>query len=263
MNFWAKMNTEVSSQKGVIFDSRYSDKVCEQLDLHDLGPNERRLRILKARNRWRDFLLELAHTIAQGRKLSSEQERIQVLYADVRDPFKFFSASQRRRIRFQPGQKEVTERARMNARKWLPRVEQVLAKRGLPQELAYIPYVESSYDTSVVSKVGASGIWQIMPSAGRPFLKIGPRRDERNQPLIATRAAGELLKANYEALGDWSLAVTAYNHGRQALLRAQARTGVERWEDLVAVYRSRAFGFASSNFYPSYKAQLEKGSATQ
>jgi membrane-bound lytic murein transglycosylase D len=261
--FWIWINTELSTQEGVIFDSRYSDKIFERLDFRGVGAAERRSRILKARNYWRSFLIQLDQAVDQGKKLNDEQKRVFGLYSDLPDPHKFLAASQRRRVRFQPGQKEVTERARINAKRWFSGVERVLVSKELPKELAYIPYVESSYDTSVTSKVGASGIWQIMPSAGRPFLRINPGRDERNYPLIATRAAAELLSANHDALGDWSLAVTAYNHGRQALLRAQARTGADRWEELQALYRSRSFGFASSNFYPSFKAQLEKGSSNQ
>jgi membrane-bound lytic murein transglycosylase D len=95
-----------------------------------------------------------------------------------------------------------------------------------------------------------------MPATGRLFLKIDPAVDERNDPLRATEAAAQLLKLNYDSLGAWPLAVTAYNHGRKGMMRAVRRVGSMDLEDLIVQYRSRSFGFASSNFYSNLVAAI-------
>jgi membrane-bound lytic murein transglycosylase D len=136
-------------------------------------------------------------------------------------------------------------------------MEEVFRKEGLPTELTRLPFVESSFNLRARSKVGASGIWQFMRSTGRLYLKINDAVDERNDPIRATEAAAKLLKANYDSLKSWPLAVTAYNHGRKGMMRAVRRVGSDSLEDVVADYRSRSFGFASSNFYTELMAAIE------
>ena len=83
-------------------------------------------------------------------------------------------------------------------------------------------------------------------------MKIGYVVDERRDPFIASHAAARLLKRNHAALGDWSLAITAYNHGLNGMKRAQKRHG--NYPDIYKKYRSRAFRFASRNFYSEFLA---------
>lgn len=96
-----------------------------------------------------------------------------------------------------------------------------------------------------------------MRSTGRLFLAINPSVDERNDPLRATEAAAKLLKINFETLGKWPLAVTAYNHGRQGMVRAVSQVGSDRLEDVIEGYSGRAFGFASGNFFACLLAAIE------
>jgi membrane-bound lytic murein transglycosylase D len=136
-------------------------------------------------------------------------------------------------------------------------MEEVFFREGLPLQLTRLPFVESSFNVNARSKVGASGIWQFMPSTGSLFLKVGSVLDERNDPIRATEAAAKLLKMNFESLGSWPLAVTAYNHGRKGIQRAVSKLGTLDLNDLVMDYRRRAFGFASSNFYTCLLAAIE------
>jgi membrane-bound lytic murein transglycosylase D len=80
--------------------------------------------------------------------------------------------------------------------------------------------------------------------------------DERRDPLRATRGAALHLKANYEALGSWPLAITAYNHGRAGVARAVRDTGSSDIGVVVKRYRGPLFGFASRNFYAEFLAAL-------
>lgn len=91
---------------------------------------------------------------------------------------------------------------------------------NLPEELQYLPVIESLYNNKVVSTAGAVGIWQIMAHRGRGLgLKINYWIDERRDPEKATRAACLYLKELYVMLNDWHLVLAGYNRGEYGLLR--------------------------------------------
>jgi len=135
-------------------------------------------------------------------------------------------------------------------------MEEVFRREGLPIELTRLPLVESCFDIEAYSKVGAAGIWQFMPSTGRSYMAIGGVVDERRDPLRATRGAALHLKENYESLGTWPLAITAYNHGRAGMHRAVRETGTNDIGHIVKRYKGPLFGFASRNFYAEFLAAL-------
>jgi len=90
----------------------------------------------------------------------------------------------------------------------------------LPEELIYLPVVESLYNNNDVSSAGAVGIWQIMPSRGRALgLQINYWIDERRDPEKSTKAACLYLKELYVMLNDWHLVLAAYNRGEYGLIR--------------------------------------------
>ena len=76
-------------------------------------------------------------------------------------------------------------------------------------------------------------------------------------PIIATRAAADLLKSNYDKLQTWPLAVTAYNHGPAGMARAVRKVGTRDIVPIIRRYKSRTFGFASRNFYAELLAAIE------
>ena len=100
-------------------------------------------------------------------------------------------------------------------------------------------------------------MWQFMRFTGRRFLRIDRYVDERKDPLESTRAAALLLSENYELFGNWPLAVTAYNHGEQGLIRASLETGSRDLMEFIRNYESRSWGFASKNFYAEFLAAIE------
>ena len=123
---------------------------------------------------------------------------------------------------------------------------------GLPEDLAYLPHVESSFNIGAVSKAGASGIWQFTRSTGSQYMRINRHVDERTNPFVSTRAAAQLLKKNYEILGSWPLAITAYNYGTSGMMRAAQAHG--SYENIFNKYREGYFKFASRNFYSEFLA---------
>jgi membrane-bound lytic murein transglycosylase D len=95
-----------------------------------------------------------------------------------------------------------------------------------------------------------------MRSTGRRFMRVDNSVDERLDPFRATEAAAQLLSYNYRLLGTWPLAITAYNHGAEGMLRAREQLGTDDIVRILHEYHSPTFGFASRNFYVSFLAAL-------
>lgn len=99
-------------------------------------------------------------------------------------------------------------------------IEEVEA-RGMPSELALLPFVESAFNPKAVSPVKAAGMWQFMPATGKYFkLDQNIFRDERGDIVKSTQAALDYLQKLYDMFGDWSLALAAYNWGEGSVGRA-------------------------------------------
>jgi membrane-bound lytic murein transglycosylase D len=95
-----------------------------------------------------------------------------------------------------------------------------LRAEGLPEELLYLPIVESEYQPFAVSRAGAVGMWQFMPTTARyAGLKVNYWIDERRDPVKSTKAALKVLKSLFEWFDDWSLALAAYNRGMYGIQR--------------------------------------------
>jgi membrane-bound lytic murein transglycosylase D len=160
-------------------------------------------------------------------------------------------------IRAQQGLREKVEEGILRARPLMPHILAILRRHNVPEELAALPMVESSFNPHARSKAGAVGLWQILRSTGTRYLNISRHRDDRRDPIRATEAAARLLRQNYKALGSWPLAVVAYNHGTVRVQAARAAVGSDAVEEIIARYSGRRFGFASRNFYPEFLAALE------
>ena len=114
-----------------------------------------------------------------------------------------------------------------------PLIEQALDVHGVPNELKYLPVVESALNPVAVSRVGATGLWQFMYSTGKLYgLKQNSLVDDRRDPEKATWAAAKYLRALYDRFGDWSLAIAAYNCGPGNVNKAIYRSGgkTEFWD---------------------------------
>lgn len=159
-------------------------------------------------------------------------------------------------IRTQLGQKEFFENGLRASGKYLPYMEEEFKKQNLPVELTRMPFVESSFNVNAESRVGASGIWQIMPKTGRAYMTVSPAIDERNSPIKATIVAGKLLKSYRNALGSWALAITSYNNGIGNIRVAMKKAKSNDLSTIIDRYHDGDFRFASSNFYSCFLAAL-------
>jgi membrane-bound lytic murein transglycosylase D len=256
VDFWIQINSHYTVNQGLVHDSENIHYVYSVLDLSRSKRNTDHL-IQVEKAKWKKVLLSVHKKQAHPEKMNLNEKRVFEMFKDSTEPNKFLNAAHRKRLRFQRGQKEAFLSGLYQSGKYLRKMETVFVGAGLPPELTRLPFVESSFNLKARSKVGASGIWQFMKSTGRLFLRVDDVVDERNDPIRASEAAAQLLTLNYRSLGNWPLAVTAYNHGRKGLMRAVRRLGSDQLVDVIDGYGGRSFGFASRNFFPELVALIE------
>ncbi|SFI16224.1 membrane-bound lytic murein transglycosylase D [Collimonas sp. OK307] len=122
---------------------------------------------------------------------------------------------------FYSARPEYFERTTVRASRYLYHVVQELEKRGMPTELALLPFIESAFNPQAYSSAKAAGMWQFVPATGRDFnLKQNMFKDERRDVLASTDAALTYLQKLYGMFGDWQLALAAYNWGEGSVQRA-------------------------------------------
>jgi membrane-bound lytic murein transglycosylase D len=136
--------------------------------------------------------------------------------------------------------------------RYLPRIREVFAAEGIPQDLVYVALVESAFKTNALSRAKAKGVWQFIPSTGKRF---GLRQhwwvDERSDPDKSTRAAAQYLKVLYEEFGDWNLALAGYNAGEGKVRRVIESYGTEDFWELAG---TGAFRAETRNYVPMIHA---------
>ena len=197
---------------------------------------------------------EVLRALATGKTpVSDEEKRLRALFVDKGSRELLRDAHLN--VRFQLGQKDRFRNGVIRSGAYLDEIKQIFRQYGLPEDLAYLPHVESSFDYEAYSKFGAAGIWQFTQATGKRFMAIDYTVDERRDPIKATHAAAKFLKENYAALRSWPMAVTAYNHGTAGMLRAQKAQG--DYESVFRHYNGPSFGFASRNFYSEFLAARE------
>jgi membrane-bound lytic murein transglycosylase D len=126
-------------------------------------------------------------------------------------------------------QPDYLERMVARGARYLFHIVEEIDRRDMPLELALLPFVESAFNPTALSRAQAAGMWQFMPGTGRQFdLRQNVFRDERLDVLASTRAALDFLSALHARFGDWQLALAAYNWGPGNVVRALDRNRRER-----------------------------------
>lgn len=130
----------------------------------------------------------------------------------------------RDRERWYATRPDYVQRMTERGSRYLFHIVEEVEKRGMPTELALLPFIESAFNPQALSSAKAAGMWQFMPATGRHFeLRQNVFRDDRRSVLDSTRAALDYLQRLHDMFDDWHLALAAYNWGEGNVQRAIAR----------------------------------------
>lgn len=135
---------------------------------------------------------------------------------------------------------------------YFPIFEKALKSYNIPTEIKYLSIVESSLNPHAVSRVGATGLWQFMFGTAKAYgLNMDNFVDERKDPIQASYAAAAYFRDAYEELGDWLLAIAAYNCGKGNVNRAIAKAGSRNFWDIRKFLPKE-----TSNYVPAFIAAV-------
>jgi peptidoglycan lytic transglycosylase D len=251
IGFWTRVYGEVDSLSGFVHDSDNLSVVYETLrfNWYDSAQVQEQ-QIEEAMANYRSAL----HSLAGGKRkdLTPREQKVLALWGGKASSETLKAAADR--IRFQRGQADRIREGIIRARAWEQPIRKRLQDAGLPEALAVLPYVESSYNPQAESHAGAVGLWQFTRFTGRHYMRVDEVLDERADPAKSTDGAVRLLAYYYSKLHSWPLTITAYNHGLSGVRRAVQETGGTDIGDIVRNYKSPRFGFASRNYYAAFLA---------
>ncbi len=257
VEFWKAIYTRYTTAQGIIHDSEDLSIIYDAVQL----PKRNEMGAVDiVRDEIRDSIFSILRK--QGQNLSSFERHVLSKFPAQVSRARLLRATEN--IRFQRGQADRFKEGVIRSSYYLKHIEKILKDEGAPDFIKYLPHVESSFQEFAISKFAAAGLWQLMPATARMFgLKVEYAIDERLDPWIATRAAARHLKRDYQYLGEWSLALTAYNHGPGGVMKAVKSLGTTDIAEIAFNYESPSFGFASRNFYCQFLAAVEVASNYQ
>lgn len=263
VGFWEKVFQEYDSKTIVIHDAMDPQIILDILPFSKMAAlkNDRLLLTNngqknlseKYQRRYEAALRQFSKMGSEAKNLGPMEDRVYQVYRKHKKAFERLlngSAS----LRQQRGMADVFKSAAEKAQDFLPYLEGEFKAIGVPTELTRIAFVESMFNESAISKVGASGMFQFMPGTAQNYMIVNQLIDERNSPIKAARAAAQLFKSNYQSLGNWPLAITAYNHGPAGIARAVKALRSDYLPYLIEKWDGPSFGFASQNFYAEFVA---------
>jgi len=137
--------------------------------------------------------------------------------------------------------------------RYKPMIQRILAEEGVPQDLIYLAVAESGFQPKAIDrKSKAGGMWQFMPG---PYYGLTRNAyvDERFDPEKSTRAYARYMKFIYSELGDWYLAMAAYDHGTGSMQHAVERTG---YADFWELYKRGELPKETQNYVPEILAAI-------
>ena len=251
VTFWTNIFTKHTRGQALVHDMGDLSRIYEELKLNPTKSKKAALANKatkkKALEKYRVILLALS----KGKiPETSLEKKVAALFPNKTKPVAFKLAA--KRLRVQTGLKEHFMEGVIRSGALIDEFKMIFRSYGLPEDLAYLPCLESAYDVQTYSKYGAAGLWQFTSYTGKLFMDINYVVDQRRDTLVSTHGAAQLLKRNHEKLQNWPMAITAYNHGLYGMSRAKNKH--KTYPAIYTEYSSRSFKFASRNFYPEFIA---------
>lgn len=256
--FWEAIFQKFSTEEVLIHDELYPAIVIDRVDFRETARkiNSNRAKanyVAKYINRYEVAVKRFKKLGIKAREYGPIEARLEKVYK--RSGFlRSRLLTGQARLRSQSGLANEFKEAFKRAQPYIPFMESVFIKQGIPKELTRIAFVESMFNKKAYSKVGASGIWQFMPRTAKHYMTVNNQFDERLSPHKATIAAAKYLTSAYRRLKSWPHAVTSYNHGVAGMARAIRKVSSDDFDQVLKNYGSKTFGFASRNFYSEFLA---------
>jgi membrane-bound lytic murein transglycosylase D len=123
---------------------------------------------------------------------------------------------------------------------YLELMKKILKERNVPEEIVFLPLIESGFNAYAYSPARAAGYWQFIASTAKKYgLAITWWKDERRDPVKSTVAAANYLNDLYQMFGSWNLAMAAYNAGEGKILKALNRTKTDDYWSLLGTNQIR------------------------
>ncbi|TPQ29307.1 lytic transglycosylase [Methylomonas koyamae] len=260
VEFWRKTYAVWQRSEVAFHDDRYLDVIYEVMSLPGYVAEgltvEQKDLISQRRDYWKAQLAGLESKLRYGAALTpGDRLLIAKLEANGRSLSSVLAGADAR-VRSQRGTRERFKRGLEISGRYDLQFRKVFRDAGLPEDLAYLPHVESSFQPGAKSSAGAVGMWQFTKAAAKTFMPGGGVVDQRFDPFASANGAARYLSYAYGKLGDWPAAVTSYNHGIGGMKRAQNQVGRD-FAQIVETYDGPAFGFASRNYYAQFLAARE------
>jgi membrane-bound lytic murein transglycosylase D len=120
----------------------------------------------------------------------------------------------------------------------MPQLRAAFAAEGVPSELAWLAEAESSFNPEARSPVGASGLFQLMPTTAQSLGLNTASPDDRDDPVKSAHAAARYLRQLHGRFGTWTLALAAYNAGEGRVNRALTAQGAKDFSGIASVLPS-------------------------
>ena len=264
VDFWRKVYSKWGRSQFAVHDKVHMDIIYDVFDLPgetgDILTVGQKAHIQERFYNWKSRLNALEDKMAAGLPLdANEKELLRYVAEKTGHANAIRGASER--LRYQRGLKERFMRGLEIGRRYDDQFRRIFRNAGLPEDLAYLPHVESSFQYNAHSSAGALGIWQFTSGAAKMFMNDSSAA-ARLDPINSTHGAARYLAFAYDKLGSWPLAVTSYNHGIGGMQRARNIYGHD-FMRIVKNYDHPQFGFASRNYYAEFLAARDIASDPQ
>jgi Transglycosylase SLT domain len=253
VKFWVDVFTAYGERDFVIHDKDNLWKIYEVQHLPGFGA-PRRDEVEATSEYLREKYTDILGRLGAGLQPSNpDEQRVAALFKG--EPLSAYTLAASN-LRIQEGLREQYKAGLLRSRNYRAAMERIFIDEGLPPQLVSLANIESDFYCTAKSSAGAVGIWQFTRDTGKQYMRITRYHDDRFDPIAETRAAAQLLRYNYDSLGSWPLAITAYNYGTGGMAQAAQIYG----SDFSRIFRSfdgPRFGFASRNYYAEFLAALQ------